>query len=239
VLVESGYHPIELPLVARDGALELQERLSQLPGDVSERAGVLRQTRSTPTGAGREELRADARIQAEYAHHLVNVGPGGLTDVGHRVHETQSGGEERIGGMFGQFSGRNVSDDDRRVEHAIEVGKTSLYLRLRSADEDAIRVEEVPHRTSLAKEFRVGCHVDIIAVENRTEPYCGSDGHGGTCHHDRARTYDPSEFGDHRFDERQVGRAIVRLGGRYANEDDRRFARSFHELRRETQSASS
>ena len=52
--------------------------------------------------------------------------------------------------MFGQFGRRNVGHDHRGVENAVQVGKTSLYLRLRGTDEDAIGVQEVPHRTSLA-----------------------------------------------------------------------------------------
>lgn len=83
MLRQSTDDAIELSLVARYGALELRELLAQLASHVCERASVLWQARTTPTRACREEPRTDPRVHTQYAHHLMNVGAGRFTDVGH------------------------------------------------------------------------------------------------------------------------------------------------------------
>ena len=50
-----------------------------------------------------QELVADAPVGADGGRHLLHVGADGLAQIRDLVDETDLHGEERIGGIFGEF----------------------------------------------------------------------------------------------------------------------------------------
>lgn len=178
MLRQTTDHAIELLLVARDGALELRERLAELPSHVCQRPGVFRQAGTAPTGACRQELRPNPRVHSENAHHLVYVGAGRFADVGHRVDETQSCGQKGIRCMFREFGGWDVRHDYWRVEYSVEIRESSLNLWFGCTDEDSIGVEEVSDCASLAKKLGICRHVNVVAAEDHSQAGSGTNRHG-------------------------------------------------------------
>ena len=119
MLGKPSHDAVKLFFVAAYCALELLEWLAQLAGHIGKCAGVFRQTRSTPTWAGRQKLGADAWVKANDFHHLVHIGASRLADVGHGVHKTQSCGQKCIGGMFGELGRGNISHDHWHAKHVV------------------------------------------------------------------------------------------------------------------------
>ncbi len=119
MLGKPSHDAVKLFFVAAYRALELLEWLAQLTGHIGKCAGIFRQTRPTPTRAGREKLGADAWVEADHLHHFVHIGAGRLANIGHGVDETQSCCQKRVGGMFGEFGRGNIGHDYRHAKHVI------------------------------------------------------------------------------------------------------------------------
>jgi len=225
VLSESSHDAVELALVALHRALQLREGLAELARDVRERAGVFGQARTSPARARREELRADARVEADHLHHLVHVGAGRFADVGHRIHETQPRGEKGVGRMLGEFGRRNVGDDHRRAEHVVQLAEATTHGGLGGADEDAVGVEEIAHCAAFAQELGVRRHVHVVTRDDLAQSRGGADGHGRSRDEDGAGPHHAGHVASDALHIREVGRAVLRLRGRHAHEHDRCVAR--------------
>ena len=205
MLGKPPHHAVELFFVAAYRALELLERLAQLAGHIGKCASVFRQTRPTPTRAGREELWADAWVEADHLHHFVHIGAGRLADIGHGVDETQSCGQKCVGGMFGEFGRGDVGHDHRHAEHVVQLTQTAPNDQLTGADQNAIRMEKVAHRTSFTQKLGVRRHVDITSADDGVQALGCTHRHGRTGNDDGARPHERADFGNDLFDIRKVG----------------------------------
>ena len=66
-------------------------------------------------GAGVQELRADAVVEADAARDLLHVGADLFAEIGDLVDEGDLGREERVGGVFDQLGGAPAGEQDRRA----------------------------------------------------------------------------------------------------------------------------
>ena len=53
-------------------------------------------------------------VEPNAARDVVDVGADALAEVGNLVDERHLGGEERVGGVFDQFRGFEIGEQDRR-----------------------------------------------------------------------------------------------------------------------------
>ena len=79
-------------------------------GAALQRLHVLREARAAEAGAGIEELVADARVGADAAAHLLDVGAERLGEVGELVHERDARREHRVGGVLGELGRAHAHD---------------------------------------------------------------------------------------------------------------------------------
>ena len=89
--------------------------------DVHQRRGVLREARSAPSGAGPEELEADALVEPKTKDQISDIGTYGFAQGGHGVDEADLGGQEGIRGVLDGLSSRGISDDHGRTGRAEEL----------------------------------------------------------------------------------------------------------------------
>ena len=95
---------------------------------------------------------ADTRVRADALAHQLDVRAQSLGEVGEFVHEADTGGEHRIGGILGQLGASHIHEHqlvvialERRVELAHEFDR----LRILGPDHDAVRPHEVIDRRTL------------------------------------------------------------------------------------------
>jgi len=150
----------------------------------------------------------------------VNVRTCCLANIGHGIHETQTGCQERIGSMLGQLGGWNVGDDDRNTEYVVQFAKPSTYSRFVCADQYSVGVKEVGDCTSFTEEFGIGGHMDVTATNDGSQTIRGAHGYGGSRHDDGARSYNWSNLGYCGINVGKIGGAVVCLRGRNTDEDD-------------------
>jgi UDPglucose 6-dehydrogenase len=93
---------------------------------VQQRLHVLREARAAVAAAGVQELVADARIGADAATHLLDVGAELLGQQRHFVHEADARGEHRIGGVLGQL-GADIEQVRRGIGTDPRIGHQFLY----------------------------------------------------------------------------------------------------------------
>ena len=90
--------------------------------------------------------------------HALNIRTTLLGDIRQFVHETDLGGQHRVGGIFGEFRGADVHADHAIVAAVKRFVKGSQQLRrarVVRADDDAIGFHEIINRVALFEEFRV------------------------------------------------------------------------------------
>ena len=206
-----------------DGGDQLQW-LTRLRRDTLQCLHVLWEAGAAEAGARVQELVADARIGADAAAHLLDVGAERLGQVGHFVHEGDARGEHRVGGVLGELGRAHAHHDDalavpleRRVE-APQHGDGPLIVR---ADDDAVGAHEVLDRGAFLEEFRVRDDGEIAAemallllLDDRLLHLVGgADRHGGLRHHHLVALHvaaDGARGGDHVL---QIGRAVLARRG--------------------------
>ena len=157
------------------GRLNQVKRLSSVPAQSRKVRELLRQTRSPKTDAGAEVRGADARIEANRVHDLVDVRIVGLTQVGYLVDQAQLRGEECVGGVLDHLCRFEGCDDDGRSDPFVQLshGFRSRVLCPRgSADHDARRLANVPDRAPLAQELRIASDDHYRIWESRHKPAC-------------------------------------------------------------------
>ncbi len=204
-----------------DRASEEGEVVAGHLADVDERSGVLREAAASPSRPGTEVLEPDAAVVAEPEDDVADVRTHRLAEPGDRVHEAQLGGEERVRGVFDGLGGRRIGDQQWGLcarEELADPRGDRLVVR---TDHDPLGMEAVGHRGALSQELRIGDHRDVRgdrapASTTRVEPT-------GTV--DLLTMTDPgtrcgTDLLSHGFDEREVGRPVLALGGGYAEEDE-------------------
>ena len=150
-----------------------------------------------------EEFRADAIVEPDAARDLLHVGADAFAQIRDLVDEGDLGGEERVRGVFGEFGGAAVGEQDRRrveIERAIEFLHHLARALVLHADHDAVRMLEVLDRGALAQEFRIGHDGDvgvrIRLADDALDLVAGPDRH--------------RRFRDHDGESVQLGRDLAR-----------------------------
>ena len=101
-------------LTAHDRLDDAQRRAVVLRG-LDQRQRVLGEARAAVAGAGVQEFRADAVVEADAARDVLDVGADLLAQVGDLVDEGDLGREEGVGGVLDQLGGAPVGEQDRRL----------------------------------------------------------------------------------------------------------------------------
>ena len=135
---------------------------AELAGPGHERADVLGQAAAAEAEPGVEELAADPVVVADRVGELLDVGAGGLAELGHRVDERDLRGEEGVRRRLHHLGGGVVGDDDRacrRRRSARRPRRSSARSRRRPASRQAVDepvgVQGVLDGEALAQELRV------------------------------------------------------------------------------------
>ena len=189
-------------------------------GDAHQRSGVLREAASAPARTGIEERRADARVGADALHHGRDVGADGLAHRGHRVHERDLHREEAVGGVLDRLGRRRVGDQDLGVEAGVESRHPFRGVVVGRADHHPVGVQEVAHRRALAQELGVRHDMDVVSAHGALDDAGRADRDGRLVDDDGAGTQGRTDLGRRRLDVAEVGRAVVALGRRNAQEHD-------------------
>ena len=123
-----------------------------------DRLDVLREAAAAVADAREQERRADARVGADGAADLVDVGADELAEVRDLVHERDARRQHRVGGVLGQLGAGAVHDHDRRAgarERRVELVHHLGAARVVGADDDAIGLHEVVDRRALLQELGI------------------------------------------------------------------------------------
>ncbi len=117
---------------------------------------------STVSNTGKQKSLPDSGVRADANSNGVDIGADHFTKVGDLVHESDLGGQERIGGVFGQFCRTFVHKNDRvSLAHKGSVKLIDDLLGpggLCSYD-DPFRFHEILHGNTLAQELRIGNYI--------------------------------------------------------------------------------
>jgi hypothetical protein len=140
-LDDAVHQHVLLALVGALHRLQQVQRLAHRAGAVQQRLHVLGKARAAVAAAGVQELVADARVAADAAAHLFDVGAELLGQQRHLVHEADARGQHRVGGVLGQL-GRADVHHDQLVALALEGRVQRLHQQhgavVVGADDDAV-----------------------------------------------------------------------------------------------------
>ena len=190
-------------------------------GRVHQRARVLGEARAAEAGTGRQELQADALVEAHAAGHVLDVGSHLLAEIGQLVDEGDAGSEEGVGGVLDDLGGLAGGDEKRHVlggERTVELAHHLLGALGIDADHHAVRPQEVLHRGTLAHELRVGCDLEVAigpGPRHDLAQLCrGANRHGRLGDDDGEALHGPGDFLACRIDEGQIRRILALTRGR-------------------------
>ena len=205
---------------------------------MNQRLDILGETRAAVPRPREEELVPDAGIGADADAHTLDVGADPFGQVGQVVHEADLRGQQGIRCVLGQLAGAHVHElhavvrpIEGRVELVQGLARQVALGRLRRADDDAVRLEEVVDRVALLEELGVRAdHEGLlgVAADDLPDAVRGAHGHGALGEHDlQSVDEDVLAAGQgladgvgHRVDEAHLRRAVVPLGGAHGDEDD-------------------
>jgi hypothetical protein len=97
-----------------------------------------------------KELESDPRVVSHSDRDLAHVGVDGFAEVRDRVDERDLRRQERVGGVLDHLRRRRVGDEHRRMHTLVEVAHAHGGLGVLAPDHDAIGMQEVVDRLSLA-----------------------------------------------------------------------------------------
>ncbi len=180
------------------GGLDDAHRQAVLGRGVDQRLHVLRKARAAIARARVQEVIADARVRANAAAHLFNVGAQHFGQVRHFVHERNARGQHGIGGVLGQFGRAHVHHHQAVVgalEGFIDAAHDADRVVVVRADDHAVRTHEVVDGRAFLQEFRIGRHRerDVDAAlgqflgDHGAHLVGRADGHRGLVHDQLAR----------------------------------------------------
>ncbi len=211
-------HLFLLIVDAIDRRKNLQTHARMLAG-VHQRLHILGEARAAVTDARVQEIETDARIGADAAAHVLDVGPQPLGQIRQLVHERNARGEHRVGRVLGEFGRAHIHLEDLVVvalERRVERTHDAERLCVVGADDDAIGSHEIVDRSPFLEELGVGdhrvLHIELalaqFVADRRAHRVGGTDRHGGFVDHEPVRghvTADRAGGIDHVT---QIGRAV-------------------------------
>jgi hypothetical protein len=223
-------HDVTLPRVGALHAGGHVQRHAVLLAGVQQRLHVLGEARPAVAGARKEERRADARVAADAAPHVVDVGADALAEQRDLVHERDARGEHRVGGVLGELRARHVHEQDRLAgayEGRVQLAEHAARMIALDAEHDAVGVEEVLDRGALLEELGVAAHVGgvrRVRLHHVAHQGGGAHGDGALGDHDDLAprvARDRLGGGEH---VPQVGRAVLAGRGAHGEKHHRGLA---------------
>ncbi len=235
LLLELSDQPALLQLVDLDHGGQQLEVIAGVGGQLLERERVLRKARAAVADSGPEEARADTAVEADALGHAHDVGARRLADVGDLVDERDPRHQGCVRRELDHLRRCDVAADDGRLDPVVQRGDTIAVGVVDGADHDPVGMQEVPHRSALRGELRVGDVADVLETTLvEPVPHLLPRPHRHRAlHHDDDAAVDLRQLVDHRPDRRQVG--IAGVGRRRADghEDDVRAVDGLGDVRRE------
>jgi hypothetical protein len=147
-------HPFFDVVVHAEDRFDDLEVVAVALGDVGDGGGVLREAGAAEAGAGLEELRTDARVEADAAGDVLHVGAELLTEDGDLVDERDLRGQEAVRRVLDQLGRLDVRDDEgdlQRVERRVDLLHQLDRFVVGGADDHAVRLHEVFDRGAFAE----------------------------------------------------------------------------------------
>ena len=135
---------------------------AKLTAEVDQAQDILLEARAAESGAGLEEVRPNPAVHPQHIGHLVNVCPGHLAEGREGVNRGDALSEHRVGGELGEFAGPDIRGENALAgdPRGVDLGQGGhgglAGGRFRSADEHAVRVEEVLNGRAFGQELGVG-----------------------------------------------------------------------------------
>ena len=153
-------------------------------------------------------------------HDVVDVGPDSFADRRDGVDERQLRRQEGVGGVLERLRRRRVGDDHRRRDAEVQRRHLDRRRLVRAADDDAVGLEEVLHRRSLAQELGVRDDLHVRAIEHPLDDPRRADRHRGLVDDDALVGQLLGDLPRGLLDVREIGAAVLALGRRHAQERD-------------------
>ena len=239
------------PFLTVVDALHGVQQLRTVPGRFGARGqgpDILGETRPAVTATRVDEVVADPRIRSDADADVLDIGAEALGDIGQFVHEADSGGQHRVGGVFRQFCRAHVHDHHPivvAVERIVERLEQFRRSGIAGADENPVRLHEVVDRRPLLEKLRVGDHVELCGdvafvqyrLNLRLHPVSGAHGHGRLDHHDAVLAQMRADGPCSRQNMLQVRRAVFVRGRTHRDELKQPVVDALADVRGEAQPA--
>jgi hypothetical protein len=216
------------------GGVDLDDRVDDahraaiVVGGLGQRERVLREARAAIAGAGIQEFRADAAIEADAARDFLDVGADLFAEVRHLVDEGDLHGEEGVGGVLDQLRRAARGEQDRRLveeERAVELAHHLLGALVLGADDDAVRDLEVLDGGAFAQEFGVGDDGEVAIrahlLDDRLDFVARADRHRGLGYDDREAVHQLADLFGRGIDVGKVCVAVAPPRGRAHGDEHR------------------
>ena len=165
-----------------------------IPRSAGQGLNIFRETGTTVTTTGIDEVITNARIRANTTANVFDIRTQPFRQIGYFVHETDFGRQHGVGGVFGELRGADVHEDHAvvtAVERIVNLVQQFHGAFTVSADNDAVRLHEVGNRGAFFQEFRVGNHIEFQLQASLVQPcphscldlISGPDRDSGLVHH--------------------------------------------------------
>ena len=136
---------------------------------------VLLEARAAEPHARLEEFGADARVHADRARDLGDVGLGRLADLADGVDRADPLRQKGVGGELGELAGPDVRGQDALARHPGGVERDQFRdggasgRRVVAADQHPVGAAEIGDGRALGQELGIGEHLEMRAAVARTE----------------------------------------------------------------------
>ena len=164
-------------LLTSMAALSSQKLLTVVPGRGLQCPDVLGEAGAAPAKTGAQEAAPDARVEAHPVGHLLDVGSGQLTELGHLIDEADLGRQEGVGAVFDQLGADAVAEEAGGAGATHQCRDPLHGCDVLAADHHPARVPEVLQGGALAEELGKHDEGDVVPAAVPCEGARGPGGH--------------------------------------------------------------
>ncbi len=194
-----------------------------LPGRVVDGLHVFGEAAAPIADAGKQKALADARVGADAAANIVNVGADLLADIGNFVHKGDLGGQHRVGRILGELGAAAVHHDNGipRADKRLVEGRHDLGgLLAARPNHHAFGVLKIFDGGPFPEKLGVGHHIKQVGVhifaDRLFHAVAGADGDGRFVDDDGIIVDKWAKIRSHLHDRTQVGLSVAAGRGRQA-----------------------
>src|SRR5882757_8702594 len=156
-----------LLLIHIHDGIEYPEIVIDLMGGFYQGVDIFREATAAVTDAGKKETLADTFVTSDAASYHVNIRSQLFTKQGHFVHKGDLGSQEGVGGIFGEFGGAFIHENNRVALTDKGAVQLSHYFSCPvggSADHYPVGLHKIIYSYSFAKEFGIGNDIEFPFV---------------------------------------------------------------------------